>query len=109
MKDMTNPYKRAWLEEVGSGTTVRVKKRKVNKLKAKVTLKHDPFEMATRQILQSVVLGAAHGASKHAAQSIIAGRAGIALRVGGRIGLRVVPVVGAVMMAKDIYDLVQSF
>jgi len=100
-----NVYKLAWLEEVGNGSTVRVKRKKVNKSIAKSTLQHDPFERATRQIFQSVLLGAAHGASKHAAQSMITGRAGMALRVGGRIGLRVVPVVGAVMMAKDIYDI----
>ena len=33
------------------------------------------------------------------------GNLGVALRVGGRVGIRVVPIVGAAMLAYDIYKL----
>ena len=39
----------------------------------------------------------------HAAQSQITGRLGIALRVGGRVGVRVIPVAGAILTAYDVY------
>ena len=39
----------------------------------------------------------------HAAQNQIKGRLGMALRVGGRLGVRVIPVAAAVMTAYDIY------
>lgn len=38
-----------------------------------------------------------------AAQTQLAGRLGIALRVGGRVGVRVIPVAGAVLTAYDVY------
>jgi hypothetical protein len=41
--------------------------------------------------------------STHAAQSQVAGRLGMALRVGGRLGVRVIPVAGAVLTAYDVY------
>lgn len=42
---------------------------------------------------------------KHMAQNQIKGTLGIMGRVGGRVGLRAVPVIGTVMMVKDAYDL----
>lgn len=42
-------------------------------------------------------------AATTAAQSQLAGRIGIGLRVGGRLGVRVIPVVGAVLTAYDVY------
>ena len=42
-------------------------------------------------------------AATTAAQSQIAGRVGMALRVGGRLGVRVIPVAGAVLTAYDVY------
>ena len=39
----------------------------------------------------------------HASQSQITGRLGIALRVGGRVGARVLPVAGAILTAYDVY------
>ena len=42
-------------------------------------------------------------AATTAAQSQLAGRIGIGLRVGGRLGVRIIPVVGAVLTAYDVY------
>lgn len=42
---------------------------------------------------------------KHMAQNQIKGTIGIMGRVGGRLGLRVVPVIGTILLVKDAYDL----
>jgi len=41
--------------------------------------------------------------ASQSAKSQLAGRLGIALRVGGRVGVRVIPVAGAVLTAYDVY------
>ena len=42
---------------------------------------------------------------KHLAQNQIKGTLGIMGRVGGRVGLRAVPVLGTILIVKDAYDL----
>ena len=61
-------------------------------------------DVLARQKAEAMVLKGAHTLMKHAAQSQIKGRIGIGLRVGGRIGLRAIPVVGAAMLAYDLYQ-----
>ena len=43
-------------------------------------------------------------AAKYAARSQLTGTLGVSLRVGGRVGLRVIPVVGVALLAYDLYQ-----
>ena len=53
---------------------------------------------------RDVALGAGMMASRYAAKSQLTGSLGVALRVGGRVGLRVIPVVGVALFAYDMYQ-----
>ena len=59
--------------------------------------------LVARQKAEASVLKGAHTLFKHAAQSQIKGKVGIGLRVGGRIGTRLIPIVGTAMIAYDLY------
>jgi hypothetical protein len=50
----------------------------------------------------ALVLGA--GLARHAAQSQITGSAGIALRTGGRIAIRAIPMVGVALAVYSIWE-----
>lgn len=52
----------------------------------------------------TIILAAATYALTHAAQSQISGPIGQGLRVGGRIALRAIPMVGMVWAAYSVYD-----
>ena len=108
---VANPYKQAWMEKSGRDTTVRPTSRRIPGKRTRYKRKRDllvpSVEMVQKQIVEQVVLGAAYRASVYASRSQITGKLGIGLRVSGRIGVRVVPVVGAVLLAKDIYDAYQ--
>ena len=105
-----NAYKEAWLAEammtysqkrsVGKAATSAGKKKKsITPGKA--------MDIAAKQKAQGIILKGAQQAAKYAARSQVKGSVGIALRLGGRIGLRAVPVVGAAMLAYDLYQLGQ--
>lgn len=78
-----------------------------DKKKRKQISARDATAIAAKQKATGLVLKGSHELLKHAAQSQIKGRIGIGLRVGGRIGLRVVPVVGAALLAYDLYQAYQ--
>ena len=101
-----NAYKEAWLANVMLDysqsrnvrkTIVQHQKRRKKVTPARAT------EIVARQKAEAMVLKGGMELMKHAAQSQVKGRIGIGLRVGGRIGLRVIPVVGAAMLAYDLY------
>lgn len=102
-----NPYKMAWLEGTDA-VTIRSRQlfeKAGKKLKPHVSQKHARAitrEIA-RQKTEAAGLSAAYAMSKQMAQSTIKGRGGMVLRFGGKVGLRAVPVVGALMMAHDVY------
>jgi len=58
-------------------------------------------QIRQRQRESAMALGMVVAA--HAAQSQIKGRLGMVLRVGGRLGVRVIPVAGALLTAYDVY------
>lgn len=107
----SNPYKQAWMEKTGKGIGVHPTSRRIPGQRKKYKRKRDilvpSVEMVQKQIVEEIVLGAAYRASVYASRSQITGKLGIGLRVGGRIGTRLVPVVGAVLLAKDIYNAYQ--
>lgn len=107
---LVNAYKEAWLAEVmldyaqsrhiAKSTVASKKKRKM--LGAK-----DAAQIGVRMKAEASVLKGAHELMKHASQSQIKGRIGIGLRVGGRIGTRLIPIVGTAMLAYDVYQAYQ--
>lgn len=106
---MTNLHKSAWMEASGQGLT-RVSssssKRKSMRKKNQSRSNYSRLvNVARQQAIEQAVVSGAYAISRTAAQSQVAGRLGIGLRIGGKIGVRVVPVVGAILLAKDIYDL----
>ena len=60
---------------------------------------------AAEQKAQAAILEGSRQVFKYAAKSQMRGQVGVALRVGGRIGLRAVPIVGGAMLAYDLYKL----
>ena len=63
------------------------------------------LDKVTENVARSVMTWAIPTLMKHLAQNQIKGTIGIMGRVGGRVGLRAVPVLGAAMFVKDAYDL----
>jgi hypothetical protein len=103
-----NEYKRAWylastpvtherIVRPGAKTTSSNKKSFGNEFSKHI--KEDIRRGAIRGGLAGIGL-----ASRYAARSQITGALGVGLRVGGRIGLRVVPVVGATLLVYDLYQ-----
>ena len=103
-----NAYKEAWLAEA---MMTYSQKRSVGKAatsagkRTKAITPGRAVDIVAKQKAQGIILKGAHQAAKYAARSQIKGTVGIAVRVGGRIGLRAVPVVGAAMLAYDLYQL----
>ena len=100
-----NPYKAAWYAH----TLVEVPERPVpEQRRNKDRVRNEMTGYIQKEVTRNMVSGAALGglatAATHAAQSQIAGRVGVTLRVGGRIGLRVIPVVGVALLAYDLYQ-----
>ena len=75
----------------------------------------DFYKTAADHYIEDLLESAARGVMvwavpeimKHLAQNQIKGKLGIMGRVGGRVGLRAVPVLGTLMIVKDAYDLYQ--
>ena len=103
-----NAYKEAWLAEVmfdySQKRAVSKKVAKLQKARGRISAR-GVADQAAKQKAQATILKGAHQASKYAAKSQLKGTIGIALRVGGRIGLRAIPVVGVAMLAYDLYQL----
>ena len=104
-----NAYKLAWLQEqavgYGQGRAIQRMRPKTKK-KGGRTRATGPgvLSIAARQKAEGMVMSGGYQLAKHASQTQIAGRAGMALRMGGRIGVRVIPIVGAAMLAYDLYQ-----
>lgn len=102
-----NEYKRAWYLAITPGTHERTVPSE-----KKPERKRESFgQEFRRHVKQDVQRGAIHAglgaaglAFRYAARSQLTGRLGVATRIGGRIGLRVVPVVGAALVAYDLYQ-----
>jgi hypothetical protein len=106
-----NPYKQSWLEKSGHGITYAPTSKRGSARRRKAIKSVTPYQMVgsvvEQQIKEAVALGLAMKGSRYASVANVQGRTGIVIRVAGKIGLRVVPVVGAVLMAKDIYSAYQ--
>ena len=102
-----NEYKQAWYANVLVGIQEHPGKKK--RLSSK---KKDGFVNEFKGHLKQEVKRGAYAAglaigmqaSKYAARSQLTGAVGVSLRVGGRVGLRVIPVVGYAILAYDLYQ-----
>ena len=107
-----NEYKRAWLSKQATTYTQRrqlaVQRQRMQKKRASPAsaMRSRLLEETTKQKGQKVILGLVKEVSEGAAKSAMKGTAGTVVRFGGRVGLRAVPVVGAAMLAYDLYRLV---
>ena len=102
-----NEYKLAWLSEqaVSYGQVRSIAKLAPKKKTSGKSLKaSDVMNVAAKQKAQGTVLSGGFSLAKHAAQSPMKGRVGMAVRLTGRIGMRAIPVVGAAMLAYDVYQ-----
>ena len=101
-----NAYKEAWLSEcMRDYAYSRPLQRRVMEGK-KASRKITPTqaaEVVARQKVEASLIKGAHSLAKHAAQSQIKGKLGIGLRVTGRVGTRLIPIVGTAMLAYDLY------
>lgn len=109
---VVNEYKRAWLSKQASDYTQRrgiavarqsMQRKRTGNNKA---MRSRLLEETVKQKSQKVLLGVVKEVSEVAAKSAMKGSVGAGIRFGGRVGLRVVPVVGAAMLAYDLYRLV---
>ena len=58
----------------------------------------------TKTVGRELAIPLARSAASRAAQTALTGRIGTAVRFGGRVGVRVIPVVGYAMLAYDLYQ-----
>ena len=105
-----NAYKEAWLAQqmisYAQKRSISKSYQKASNKNSSKARKQHMVDVAARQKAQGLILKGSHTVLKHAAQSQVKGSMGIALRVGGRVGLRLVPVVGIALLAYDTYKAV---
>jgi hypothetical protein len=102
-----NEYKRAWYLASTPVTHERIVRKKPRSSSNKKSFGNEFSKHIKEDIQRGAIRGgvAAFGlASRYAARSQITGALGVGLRVGGKIGLRVVPVVGATLLVYDLYQ-----
>jgi len=63
------------------------------------------LDHVTETVARSVMTYALPTIMKHLSQNQLKGTLGIMGRVGGRVGLRAVPVIGAALFVKDAYEI----
>lgn len=103
-----NPYKAAWYvqQQVGLQELPPAKQAKRRAVRTQGKAQYQGVSRGmSRRMGQTAAIGVLHSIANHAAQSQISGRLGMTLRVGGRVGLRFVPVVGMALVAYDLYQL----
>lgn len=101
-----NPYKEAWLSnsmmEYAASRPLQRQMVQSKKRQKRIT-PQQATQVVARQKAEATLMKGAHSLAKHAAQSQIKGKLGIGLRVTGRIGTRLIPIVGTAMLAYDLY------
>lgn len=102
VSDTMNEYKKAWMIEAEMV-------RPTNAVHLPEKTQHPSFSDKVKdhvkdEVVQTVVTAAAFSLFTHAAQSQISGPVGIALRTGGRVAVRAIPIIGVAWAAYSIYD-----
>lgn len=101
-----NVYKAAW--RLHSGQLLPQVRKQVSKSQPKKFSKRKFVQRQKQQKQRDVTMAAAVAVAHHAAQNQMKGKVGIALRVGGRIGVRAIPVAAALMTAYDVYQFLSD-
>jgi hypothetical protein len=102
-----NEYKQAWYANtlVGVQESPEKKKRVSSKKSGGfVTELKGHLKQDVKRGAYAAALGIGMQASKYAARSQLSGTIGVMTRVGGKVGLRVIPVVGYAILAYDLYQ-----
>ena len=99
-----NEYKRAWMAAVDLLPEIHYGDSKPEEVDGQSF-----YDYVKSDIITGIAASVVMAGFKHAAQSQIKGRLGIALRVGGRVGIRAVPVVGTAMAVYTVYKLFDDF
>lgn len=105
-----NEFKAAWYANtlVGVQENPAKKRKTVARKQSKMgTFRKELIDHQKAEAKRGLVRGgliAGKYASAYAARSTATGALGTALRVGGRVGLRVIPIVGYAIIAYDVYQ-----
>jgi hypothetical protein len=105
-----NSYKQAWYVNTLVSTTEAPKPERLRKavrrnLTKKAQMDTDGVGRLARETGLTLANEVAHRASKTA----MTGTIGTAVRMGGRVGVRVIPVIGYALLAYDVYQLGKWF
>lgn len=98
-----NSYKAAWRIASNNINIVKHSQAHLNKSQPQKYTKKTFAQRAKKNKEKEAALAVGMVVATAAAQNQIKGRFGIALRVGGRIGVRGIPVLGAIITAYDVY------
>jgi hypothetical protein len=102
---LLNPYKLAWLQEINAEYISPV---------SQYSKGDDPkpHNNIQQKLISDAVVGATLSgimtASQFMSTSQMKGRMGMALRVGGRVGVRAVPIVGIALTVYDVYSFLSD-
>lgn len=102
-----NEYKLAWLSQqaIGYGQSRAIQRMMPKQKQSKKITGSQVVNLAARQKAEGMMMAGGYQLAKHASQSMLKGKAGMALRLTGKVGVRAIPIVGAAMLAYDIYSL----
>jgi hypothetical protein len=98
---LLNPYKLAWLQECNAdyGTD-----RSINRPNQSPQVMDNIQQKLISDAVVGATLSGIMTASQFMSTSQMKGRMGMALRVGGRVGVRAVPIVGIALTVYDVYS-----
>lgn len=100
-----NSYKQAWYSNTLVGVSEAPKSERMRRvarrgLSKQVQRDNDAVGRLTRE----TGLTLAYEVAKHASKTTMTGQLGTAVRMGGRVGVRIIPIVGYAMLAYDVYQ-----
>jgi hypothetical protein len=100
-----NSYKQAWYANTLVATTEAPKPERIRKvLRRNLTKKAQQNTDGVGRLARETGLTLANEIAHRASKSAMTGSIGTAVRMGGRVGVRVIPVVGYAMLAYDVYQ-----
>lgn len=96
-----NEYKLAWYQQIVRMPSERPMPERAKRTHGVISRGHSTV---TKTVGRELAIPLARGAASRAAQTAMTGRIGTVVRFGGRVGVRIIPVVGYAMLAYDLYQ-----